>query len=115
MGTGVRDEHTIASLFAQRFAQFGWSDFHVVNYGESAYVATQSLLTLLLELRAGNIPEIVIFYDGIKRSGFLAPHETRGDNRARIVDRILRERPSARGSIASLGVARHEVGGLKGN
>jgi hypothetical protein len=64
-GTGVRDEHTIASLFAQRFAQFGWSDFHVVNYGENAYVATQSLLTLLLELRAGNIPEIVIFYDGI--------------------------------------------------
>ena len=64
-GTGVRDEHTIASLFAQRLAQLGWSDFHVVNYGESAYVATQSLLTLLLELRAGNIPDIVVFYEGI--------------------------------------------------
>ena len=33
--------------------------------GESGYVNTQSLLALELELRGGNVPDEVIFYDGV--------------------------------------------------
>jgi hypothetical protein len=39
--------------------------FHIVNFGESGYVSTQELIQLILELKKGNIPDIVIFYDGV--------------------------------------------------
>jgi lysophospholipase L1-like esterase len=37
----------------------------VVNFGENAYVSTQSLIQLILQLEAGNVPDSVIFYDGV--------------------------------------------------
>jgi len=37
----------------------------VVNFGESAYVSTQSLIELLEQLQLGNVPDIVLFYDGV--------------------------------------------------
>lgn len=64
-GTGVLDRHTLPSLLAARLQREGVRDFHVTNFGETAYVATQSLLTLLLQLRQGNVPSVVIFYEGV--------------------------------------------------
>jgi hypothetical protein len=36
----------------------------VVNFGESAWVSTQSVLQLLLQLQAGNVPDLALFYEG---------------------------------------------------
>ncbi len=37
----------------------------VVNFAENAYVSTQSLIQLQLQLGAGQVPDVVIFYDGV--------------------------------------------------
>lgn len=37
----------------------------VINFGEDGYVSTQNLVGLVLQLQSGNIPDVVIFYDGI--------------------------------------------------
>src|SRR4030095_8272929 len=36
----------------------------VVNFGESAYVSTQSVIALMLQLQTGNVPDLAIFYEG---------------------------------------------------
>lgn len=63
-GTGVRDDHTIPSLTGDMLSQKG---FHteVFNFGESGYVSTQELVALMVELKKGNVPDIVVFYDGV--------------------------------------------------
>ncbi len=62
-GSGARDEGTIASQLATELCDQGFA-VEVTNFGESAYVNTQEVIRLMLELRQGNIPDIVIFYDG---------------------------------------------------
>ena len=65
-GTGARDSGTIPAALARLIAtKPGEHRMRVVNMGESGYVNTQSLLALELELRGGNVPDDVIFYDGI--------------------------------------------------
>ena len=77
-GEGVADHSTIPSLLSKKLADH---NIHVetINYGESDYVSTQEVITLLLELQRGHLPDIVIFYDGAndvysalknRRSGF---------------------------------------------
>lgn len=58
-GTGVNDSLTVPSIISQ----FD-SDYNCINYGESGYRAFQSVQMLLLELAHGNVPDIVVFYDG---------------------------------------------------
>jgi hypothetical protein len=36
----------------------------VTNFGQIGYVSTQEVIALMLELRKGNIPDVVVFYDG---------------------------------------------------
>lgn len=64
-GMGAPDSGTIpayvqAALDAQRD-----QPVCVINYGEFSFVNTQEVIRLMLELREGNIPDLVIFYDGI--------------------------------------------------
>jgi lysophospholipase L1-like esterase len=63
-GTGVRDEFTIPSIVGSGLVN---KDIHaeVTNFGESGYVNTQELTALLLQLRERNIPDLVVFYDGV--------------------------------------------------
>ena len=63
-GIGSRDAFTIPSLVATLLEDQG-TPANVHNYGEIGYVSTQEVLRLLLELRTGNIPDVVVFYDGI--------------------------------------------------
>jgi lysophospholipase L1-like esterase len=63
-GTGVRDEYTIPSLTGEMLSQKGFYP-EVFNFGESGYVNTQELVALMVELQKGNIPDIVVFYDGV--------------------------------------------------
>lgn len=62
-GTGARDEYTIPSMLSKKLAAQG-TEAWVTNFGEAGYVSTQDVITLELELQKGNIPDVVIFYDG---------------------------------------------------
>lgn len=64
-GTGARDEFTIPSLVSKKLQAKWGTDVQVTNYGESGYVSTQELIALMLELQRGNVPDIVVFYDGV--------------------------------------------------
>ena len=37
----------------------------MTNFGASAYITTQEVVSLVRELQAGNLPDLVIFYDGM--------------------------------------------------
>lgn len=64
MGTNARDTFTIPSLLARAVEGRG-INVEIINFGETGYVSTQEVITLLLQLRQGNVPDIVIFYDGV--------------------------------------------------
>jgi hypothetical protein len=63
-GTWQRDSMTIPSLVARDVARAGFTDVDVRNYGETGFVFTQEVLQLMLQLRAGERPNVVVFYDG---------------------------------------------------
>jgi lysophospholipase L1-like esterase len=62
-GSGVRDEFTIPSVVGSGLAKKA-IHAEVTNFGESGYVSTQEMTELFLQLREGNIPDLVVFYDG---------------------------------------------------
>ena len=65
-GTGARDSATIPASLSRIIASDPASGpVRVENFGESGFVSTQSILRLMLELRRGNVPDYVIFYDGV--------------------------------------------------
>jgi len=63
-GLGSGDDSTIPSIFAKEANNKGVS-CEVVNFGQYAYVSTQGVIELMLQLQKGNIPDAVIFYDGV--------------------------------------------------
>jgi len=80
-GTGSPDWGTIPSLLAEMYEKAG-RPVCVWNYGESAWVSTQQVVKLLLELkRTDRKPDLVLFYDGINdvfaswQSGGLDVHQ----------------------------------------
>jgi lysophospholipase L1-like esterase len=62
-GLGARDEFTIPSLLAKKLTEHSIRA-QVTNFGQIGYVSTQEMIALMLELRKGNTPDIVVFYDG---------------------------------------------------
>jgi hypothetical protein len=66
-GLGVRDDHTIPSLVTRGLAERGVA-VDGINRAQLGYVSTQSLLTLILELRNGKVPDVVVMYDGFNDS-----------------------------------------------
>lgn len=68
-GTGAKDEYTIPSYLSKKIYEEDYT-VQVTNFGESGYTNTQELIRLQLELRKGNIPDIVIFYDGVNEVYF---------------------------------------------
>jgi lysophospholipase L1-like esterase len=67
-GTGVRDDHTLPSLLARRFATNPNYDVEVTNLGQIGYVTTQELILLYQLLRRGQRPDLVIFLDGVNEA-----------------------------------------------
>jgi hypothetical protein len=63
-GEGARDDYTIASDL-QRLLDAKEYRVKITNFGQIGYVSTQEALLLAEQLRNGNIPDIVIFYDGV--------------------------------------------------
>jgi lysophospholipase L1-like esterase len=62
-GTGVRDEYTIPSLISKKLNSQN-QEVWVKNFGEEGYVSTQEVIALMLELQKGDVPDVVVFYDG---------------------------------------------------
>ncbi len=62
-----RDDHTIAAEAVRRLQTVAGPGkrIDVANFGETGFVFTQELIELMLQLRAGNRPDVVVFYDGI--------------------------------------------------
>jgi len=63
-GSGVRDQYTIPSILGSELSK-NEINVEVTNFGESGYVSTQEVVELELQLQQGNIPDVVIFYDGV--------------------------------------------------
>jgi lysophospholipase L1-like esterase len=64
-GYTTPDRETIPSLLAARIRDRGVTDVKVVNQAQISYNLTQEVITLLLELRRGNVPKAVLFLDGV--------------------------------------------------
>ena len=67
-GTGASDENTIPSLFKRKSK----INYNVLNYGESAYNAYQSLIFLQTQIAKNFIDDIdlIVTYDGVNNSYF---------------------------------------------
>lgn len=63
-GTGARDSMTIPAILAKELRDKGMTA-EITNFGQSGYVSTQEFFGLLLELQKQNIPDLVVFYDGV--------------------------------------------------
>jgi hypothetical protein len=63
-GSGVSDQDTVPSRLAEDLAARGWKNFQIKNFAQPGYVSTQSVIALLLALRNGDRPDVVVFYDG---------------------------------------------------
>ncbi len=63
-GEGTSDDYTIPSYISKELAKAGVKA-KVINYGETAYVQTQELITFIQLLQSGKRPDVVIFYDGV--------------------------------------------------
>ena len=71
-GSGVSDADTIPSQLARVYAASG-QNVCITNYAEQAWVSTQELVELLLQLKYSiRPPDVVVFYDG--ENDILAPH-----------------------------------------
>lgn len=64
-GTGHRDAKTIPSQVASALAEQGVRGVEITNLAETGYVFTQEFVQLLMLLRSGARPDVVVFYDGI--------------------------------------------------
>lgn len=66
-GSFQRDDHTIAAEAARRLQPLAGDGarIEVVNLAETGHVSTQGLIELIMQLRTGNRPDVVVFYDGI--------------------------------------------------
>jgi hypothetical protein len=60
----ARDQYTIPSRIARRLHDLDIDWVETTNLAQSAFNVTQSFNTLVLEIRRGNIPDIVVFMDG---------------------------------------------------
>lgn len=63
-GTGVRDNFTIPSLLSKNLNK-NTEPYFVTNFGEAGYVLSQEIILLIMQLKEGNLPNYVIFYDGV--------------------------------------------------
>ena len=63
-GEGAADDQTIASHLQTLLRRKTKHPIEVINFGQRGWISTQNLIRLTLELRAGNIPDVVVFYDG---------------------------------------------------
>jgi hypothetical protein len=62
-GTGSPNWDTIPANLQRGLAKLRQGPVCVMNFAESAYVSTQDVIMLLMQLRSGNVPDVVLFYN----------------------------------------------------
>jgi hypothetical protein len=62
-GTGSPDWETIPAHLQKRLEKQRQGPVCVMNFAGTAYVSTQDVIMLLMQLRAGNVPDVVLFYN----------------------------------------------------
>jgi hypothetical protein len=62
-GTGSPNWETIPAHLQKGLERLRPGTVCVTNFGESGYVSTQHAIMLLLQLRSGNVPDVIIVYD----------------------------------------------------
>jgi hypothetical protein len=62
-GTGSPNWDTIPANLQKGLEKLRHGPVCVMNFAESAYVSTQDVIMLLLQLRSGNVPNLVLFYN----------------------------------------------------
>lgn len=72
-GTAVPDWATIPSYLSQELNTSSKRCAVVSNFGVEGYVTDQEVILLAEQLRRGNYPDIVIFYDGINDASLAWP------------------------------------------
>src|SRR6266480_2092054 len=61
-GTGSPNWATIPANLQKGLEKLRQGPVCVMNFAESAYVSTQDVIMLLVQLRSGNVPDLVLFY-----------------------------------------------------
>ena len=64
-GTGSPEWGTIPAYLQANLTPLRHGPVCMINFGESGFVSTQGVIQLILELQSGNVPDLVIFYDGV--------------------------------------------------
>jgi len=77
-GFGVRDTCTIPFYIQQGLEEEMDRPVAVTNFGQNMYVSTQNLIELEMQLQAGNVPDAVVFYDGVNDIFGAYPHGKAG-------------------------------------
>lgn len=63
-GTGSPDWATIPAYLQSGLKTMREGPVCVVNFGESGFTSTQSVIELLVQLQTGNVPDVAIFFEG---------------------------------------------------
>ena len=63
-GTNVADSGTIGAYLQQSLSESFQRPVAVSNLAQVAHSSTQEIIELMLQLRSGNVPDFVVFYDG---------------------------------------------------
>jgi lysophospholipase L1-like esterase len=63
-GTGSPDWATIPAYLQSGLKTLKHGPICVVNFGESGFTSTQGVIELMVQLQAGNIPDVTISFDG---------------------------------------------------
>jgi hypothetical protein len=69
-GIGAPDWGTIPAYISEiSNARYDKISINVTNFGQGYWISSQSVMQLIQEIKSGNIPDIVIFYDGLNDTG----------------------------------------------
>ena len=99
-GTGSPDWGTIPAYLQGGLETLRDGPICVRNFGESAYVSTQSIIELFLQLQSGNVPNVVVFYEGPNdvytgyQSGQAGGHENLDQLAAKLENREISQSKS---------------------
>jgi lysophospholipase L1-like esterase len=108
-GYGVPDWGTIPAYLQGELQHRLGRDVCVVNFGELGFNSTQSVITLMRRLQCGDVPDLVIFYDGVNDISYPFIFGIPGIHRS--VERVAARlddgaREEGVGWIRSLGIVR---------
>lgn len=105
-GWMVPDSCTIPSVLQEILKTTGPPGVSVTNLGQNGWVSTQEITQLVLKLNSGDIPDVVIFYDGA--NDMLAsvengePGHMIGDQNTRRMIQGCRQAETSRCSVLSI-------------